>query len=56
MNGVFALGLLVVAYTLTVNKRRKSEIRSLNDQLQKSNRDIADLELRITKLIKKYER
>lgn len=59
MNGFFALGLLVVAYGMTVNKRRNKQIDFLTKSLKKKDKQIAILLEKLHELdktIKSYER
>lgn len=59
MQGLFALGLLLVAYSLTVNKRRKKQINILSRSIDEKNSQITILLEKLHALenaIKGYER
>lgn len=56
MSGVFAIGLLIVSYLLTANRRQQNQVKRLNDQLRKSNLEIENLTEKVNKLINRYER
>jgi len=54
MSGVFAIGLLIIAFILTSEKRRRQHDKFMDAKLKESNKKINELELKLTKLIQKY--
>lgn len=59
MSGVFALGLLIVAYRMTVNKRRDRQIDFLSKKMAEKDTQITILLEKLHELdkaIKYYER
>jgi len=59
MNGVFALGLLIVSYVLTVNRKRGRQIDFLTRQISKKDKEIANLGNKLHELhqlLDSYER
>jgi len=59
MNGVLALGLLIVSYVLTVNRKRGRQIDFLTDQISKKDKEITILVKKLhdlDQILESYER
>jgi len=60
MNGIVAIGLILIAIKLTsdkyLNKRKKFEVDQLTKRLKNSEIEVVELTDRLNKMIKKYER